>query len=438
MVADPALVETSETFIELLERRAQLQPEHEAFTFLHDGETVEASWTYRELDVRVRAIAADLQTRAPSGSRVLLFLPPGLDYLAAFYGVLTAGLVAVPLQPPRIDHGAGGLEGIVAATQPSIALVTAETYVALALLVAESPALQSITWIVLGDLGRGGTEWKRPDIDRNALACLILTSGSTGVSKGVALTHGGLLASLALFVDEMHIGPESRWVGWIPFQASMGVLTSILLPVYGGFPATLLSAAAFLERPVRWLAAISNFGATHSAASNFAYDLCARAISEEERQALDLKGWLFAGNGGEAIRSETLDRFAGTFAACGFRRDALTSIYGLSETMMVSLGPFHRGPLVRHLDARSLEYGEVVTSNGDDNLSRRLVGCGMPFAGTELVIVDPEQRERSEAGRVGEIWTRGPNVGQGYWNRPEETAESFGAVLADGSLLPHR
>jgi len=423
--------------VDLLQQRADYQPQQRAFTFLQDGEIEAETLTYQELDQRARAIAAHLQVQGLVGERALLLYPPGLDYLAAFFGCLYAGVVAVPAYPPRNARNIPRIQAIVtdagAATaarrRASFALTSAANLTKLQSLLGQAVTLQ---WLATDTLKlESAAAWQAPAIDAETLAFLQYTSGSTGTPKGVMLSHGNLLHNAAVTYEFMGHGASSRFVSWLPLYHDMGLIGGILQPLYGGFPCTLMSPVSFLQRPYRWLKAISDNGATTSGGPNFAYELCVQKISPEQRQTLDLSTWQVAFNGAEPIRAETLERFHRTFAACGLRREALYPCYGLAEgTLMVTGSQWSQPPVVQALENAALEQDRaVITTESQEN--RLLVSSGRCPQDQRIVIVQPDSLNRCQEQEIGEIWVAGPSVGQGYWQRPQETSETFRAYLAD-------
>lgn len=222
-------------------------------------------------------------------------------------------------------------------------------------------------------------------------------------------------------------------MSWLPHFHDMGLIYGIVLPLYAGFPGVLMPPAAFLQRPLRWLRCVSDCRATFSGGPNFAYELCTSRIGPEQKDSLDLSRWRIAFSGAEPVRQETLDRFAEAFAPCGFRREALAAGYGLAEaTLMVTLSRPGAPPASYRAAAAELERNRLVPVTTAEGGARTLVGCGSPGEISPATIVDPETRRPCAAGEVGEIWVSGPSVAQGYWNRPEESALTFGARLDDG------
>ncbi|HEV2763301.1 MAG TPA: condensation domain-containing protein, partial [Pyrinomonadaceae bacterium] len=422
------------TLVELLRLRAALQPDDLAFRFLLDGETEEASLTYGELERQARGFAAWLQSQVAAGDRVLLLYPPGLDYVAAFFGCLYAGVAAVPAYPPRLNRNLTRIEKIVHDAQPSAALTAPQILSRVRPLLAEREGLGALRWLATeGGPGGDASAWAEPQVSGDTLAMLQYTSGSTGTPRGVMLSHANLLHNSSLLAHSFGYTPASRCLTWLPLYHDMGLIGGMLQPLYGGFPCTIMSPAAFLQRPLRWLEAISRHRVTLSGGPNFAYDLCARRVTPAQLERLDLSSWEVAFNGSEPIRHETLERFAAKFAPCGFRREAFFPCYGLAEsTLIVSGSRAGRAPSALRVNSRELENNSVVLCAADDSDCRTLVGSGTPLLDQRVALVNPETAQACALGEVGEIWVTGPSVAKGYWDRAEETEQTFRAHLAGG------
>src|SRR6185503_7173040 len=323
------------TVIELLRHRALNQPDQLAYTFLADRETEGERQTYADLDRKARAIGAWLQMLGAGGQRALLLYPSGLDYIAAFFGCLYAGVIAVPAYPPhqsRITRNLPRIRAIVNDSQPSLALTSSSLLHTLKSKVIENPDLQEMRWIATDQLEDVlGEQWREPTLSENTVAFLQYTSGSTATPKGVIVTHKNLLHNEQLIKLAFQQTERSIIVGWLPLYHDMGLIGNVLQPLYLGASCILMSPTAFLVNPFRWLQAISDYRATTSGGPNFAYDLCVRKISPAQRASLDLSSWTTAFNGAEPIREETLERFAAAFEPSGFRREAFSPCYGLSE-----------------------------------------------------------------------------------------------------------
>ncbi|MEO6196031.1 MAG: amino acid adenylation domain-containing protein [Thermoanaerobaculia bacterium] len=423
------------TLVEVLRGRAERQGEDLAYTFLLDGELAEAHLTYGELDRRARGLAATLKREGiGGGARVLLLYPPGLDYVAAFFGCLYAGAVAVPAYPPRSRRPSARLQSIQESAGAKAVLSTAAV---LSSLDRQLPRRPGVLWQAAegAELEAGAEEWRDPGVGEEALAFLQYTSGSTAAPKGVMLRHANLLANLEQIRLSFAQTAEERTVIWLPPYHDMGLIGGILTPLYAGNPAVLLSPVSFLQRPLRWLQAISRYRGTTSGGPNFAYDLCVEKIGAEEREKLDLSSWTLAFNGAEPVRAETLERFAAAFAPCGFRKEAFLPCYGLAEgTLLAAAGRRGEGATAGVFAAAGLErhHGVAAGPAAGAGDTRTLVGSGTAPEGARLLVVDPESRVPRAPGEVGEIWIAGPAVAAGYWGLPEATAASFGARTADG------
>lgn len=419
------------TLVDTLRYRALHQPEQLAFTFLQDGDEP-ATLTYQQLDRRSRAIAAQLQALGLSGERALLLYPPCLDYVAAFFGCLCAGVVAVPAYPPRNQRNMPRIQAVVRDAQAAIALTTATTLSKVQTLLDQDTELGVLQWLATDSIANGIEDgWQEPLINRDTLAFLQYTSGSTGTPKGAMLSHGNLLHNAAMTYRCMEHSPSSKFVSWLPIYHDMGLIGGILQPLYGGFPCILMPPASFIQRPYRWLLAISQYQATTSGGPNFAYELCIHKITPEQRSQLDLSSWSVAFNGAEPIRADTLERFAAAFTACGFRQEAFYPCYGMAEaTLMVSGGLKAEPPAIKTFQGAALERNQVIEVVPKHEDARTLVSCGQTLPEQQIVIVHPETLTRCRLDEVGEVWVSGPSVGHGYWHRIIET-QSFRAYLSD-------
>lgn len=417
------------TFVDILRQRASHQPEEIVYTFLLDGET-ESDWlTYQVLDRQARAIAATLQSYQTMGERALLLYPPGLEFVAAFFGCLYAGVVAVPVYPPRRNKKNTRLEAIIVDARATIVLTTAS----LLTTIQEALPLVNRHCIATDDLPNDvASAWQEPKINSQSLAFLQYTSGSTGIPKGVMVSHGNLVHNSTLIHQLFGHNPQSRGVIWLPLYHDMGLIGGVLQPLYEGVPVTLISPISFLKKPLRWLQAISRYQATTSGGPDFAYDLACRRISPEQLSSLDLSSWEVTFSGAEPIRAQTLERFANYFSPCGFRREAFYPCYGMAETtLIVSGGLKTEPPIIRPLKAGELEKNRVVSATEEEENIRFIVGCGRSWLNQKIVIVDPESLTLCEPDQVGEIWVSGASVAQGYWQQPEQTKQTFHNYLAD-------
>jgi natural product biosynthesis luciferase-like monooxygenase protein len=428
----------SKTLVELLRQRAAQQPNRIAYTFLAEGDRKETSLTYADLDRRARSIASLLQSSSVVGERVLLLYPHGPDYIAAFFGCLYAGAVAVPVYPPRKNKSVARIESIVEDAKPVVALTTAEIASRIRLSLDSMSALNSVRWAATGGENDGlQEEWREPSITDDTLAFLQYTSGSTGTPKGVMLSHRNLLHNSALLHRSFEYTPDSVCVSWLPVYHDMGLIGGILQPLYGGFRCALLSPVSFLQRPSRWLEAISQYKATISGGPDFGYELCVRKIDPLQISDLDLSSWKTAFNGAEPIRVETLDRFTKAFEAYGFRKESFYACYGLAEaTLLVSGSQNTEPPVIKSFQTEGLRENRCVEIPSEGVEAQRLVGCGRNLQDIQVRIVNPDTRMMRPPNEVGEIWVSGDSVAHGYWNREAETSETFEAFTSDSGQGP--
>ncbi|HJS07862.1 MAG TPA: aminotransferase class I/II-fold pyridoxal phosphate-dependent enzyme, partial [Pirellulales bacterium] len=425
--------------VDLLRHRSAHLGHDRAFIYLVDGENEEVQLSYRELDRQARAIGGRLQSLGLTGERALLLYPAGLEFIAAFFGCLYAGVVAVPAYPPRRNRTMERIEAIATDAQAKIALTTTEVLGRVQGLLDQSPSLLGMTWLASDQIEKGQeANWREPDVHGDTLAFLQYTSGSTGKPKGVMLNHANLMHNSALIAYAFENTRSGVGVFWLPMYHDMGLIGGILQPVYLGCPNVLMSHVAFVQKPFRWLQAISRHKCTISGGPNFAYDHCVRKITPEQRETLDLSSWALAFSGAEPVREDTIESFSRMFEPCGFRRESFYPCYGLAEaTLIVSGGYRAAPPVIRHFDAKSLENNQVVDALADEEGARALVGCGGNLLDEEIVIANPETMMRCAADEVGEIWVNGPSVAQGYWRRPQETDFTFRAHLKDSGRGPY-
>lgn len=436
MTAYPLTLATPQrpgTLVDLVRRRAAIQPEQCAFTFLVDGEAPALSLTYAALDRRARAIAAQLQALTAAGERALLLYPPGLDFIEAFLGCLYASVIAVPACPPRPHRDPARLRLIQADAQARYALTTRAWYAKIAPLCAPHSGAAVLQWLVTDEVADAWEgDWTEPLLTEDSLAFLQYTSGSTGNPKGVMVSHGNVMHNEAM----IHAGfePLGARVGmsWLPAYHDMGLIGGLLQPLFGGFRCILMSPSAFTQWPFRWLQAISRYRVTISGGPNLAYDRCVHKITPEQRDRLDLSCWSVAFSGAEPVRAESLELFAQTFAACGFCAEAFYPCYGLAEaTLLVTTKPRWSGrPQIFHADRAALQQNRAVAQPDRAGVAR-VVSCGAVLHDQTTLIIDPERAARCRPGEIGEIWVAGPSVAQGYWRRPAETTETFGGYCLD-------
>jgi acyl-CoA synthetase (AMP-forming)/AMP-acid ligase II len=401
------------TLVEVVKTRAATTPDRLAFRWLVDGEEEGPRLTDSDLDRQARCIALALQHTVDPGDRALLLYAPGLEFIPAFFGCLYAGVVAVPAYPPRLDRLAQSwqtLGGIAADCRPNVVLAT-RSIAALFGGSAAIPPLGELPWICTDALDASGANaWHERPCAPEGLAFLQYTSGSTAAPRGVRVTHRNLIHNQ--HVMQAALGPDGPGLGvsWLPLYHDMGLVGGVFQPVFHGTPCLLMSPLGLLQKPIRWLRAISRYRARTGGGPAFAYELCAERITPEQKVGLDLSKWTVAVLGGEPVSARTLERFAAAFGPCGFRPEGLGPCYGLAEaTLLVAASG---APA-----ARVLPTGHV--------------SCGPVWLDQRVAIIHPESMTRCSPGEVGEIWVSGPSVADGYWGRPEETERTFRAFLRD-------
>ena len=421
------------TLVDILHERADSQPQKTAYTFLVDGETEEISLTYGQLEQRAKAIAIYLQSVSSPQDRVLLLYPPGLDYIEAFFGCLYAGVIAIPAYPPRPNRSLNRIQNILKDAQANLALTTHSILNSLESQLERTPELKSLHWITTDNIhGNLAQDWHRPNLSNDTVAFLQYTSGSTAEPKGVKIAYQNLLHNLESIHRCFRHSTQSKGVIWLPPYHDMGLIGGILQPLYGDFPVTLMSPLMFLQNPLRWLRAISNYQATTSGGPNFAYDLCVRKFRTEQATGLDLSNWEVAFDGAEPINYETLEKFATTFAAYGFRYSAFYPCYGMAEaTLIISGGSKNAAVVTKTVQGKALSHNKIAIANPLDQNSRTLVSCGGSLIDQKIAIANPETLVACQSSEIGEIWVSGCSIAGGYWNQPQETEHTFNAYLSN-------
>ncbi len=396
--------------------------------------------SYRDLDRASRAVADWLARQGVTeGARVLLLFPTGLDFVTAFLGCLYAGAVPVPAPLP------GGQRSHLVRT----AGIVKDAEVA-AVLTDEDNLPQIAAWLrddgfdtVLGaSVGTAeeqgdAASWRPPETRPDGLAFLQYTSGSTGDPKGVMVTHQALSHNLGLMRRRWDLDQNTNWCGWVPMYHDMGLIALLLLPLQRGVTTTLMTPMDFLKRPYMWLETIGKQDVTATVAPSFAYDLCARRLTDEQVARLDLTSWRLAVNGAEPIDPNVLENFVKRFSAAGFRSEAFMPAYGMAEsTLYISSRQPRQGPLVLQADSAALERNILrPAAPGEPGLP--MVSCGT-VEDLDVRIVDPHTGRVLSDGGVGEIWIHGESVAKGYWADERKSRETFHAVATGGDGVDGR
>ncbi|MDQ7733307.1 condensation domain-containing protein [Halomonas sp. SpR1] len=413
------------SYVEHLSRLARERPSDRALIVVNaQGEI---TLDYATLERRSRALASELQQRFPAGERALILLDNDEHYVVAFFACLYARVIAVPVFPPesaKQQHLARLLA--IAADSQAACVLTSTTIIDV--VASASKGFGSAELIPVDAVDESRAEhWVEHRPKRDDIAFLQYTSGSTATPKGVMVSHGNLMANERAIETGFSIGADDVFVSWLPLYHDMGLIGGLLQPIYRGIPAVLMSPTFFLQRPVRWLEAISRHRGTISGGPDFSYRLCLERIRDEQLEALDLSSWRVAFSGAEPVRHATLTGFIERFHPAGFAADTAAPCYGLAEaTLLVSCNSRGTGVVGTAFSQQSLAEGKAASAVEGNTL----VGCGTPGPGHTVDIVDPEGLHSLPEGDVGEIWVNGPSVAHGYWQNPEATAKTF--VTRDG------
>ncbi|MFM0236262.1 amino acid adenylation domain-containing protein [Paraburkholderia sediminicola] len=431
-VSAPAVA--AQDLVSMMLRHVATLPDRIAVRFLADGERDEQVLTYGQLHRRALACAERLSHDARRGDRAILLLPTGLDYVAGFLGCLYAGVIAVPAYPPESSNPQHlqRVRAMFDDCEPRVILTDRVHEALLSNLADSADSLATRCTTLLVDTvqqgAAGGFTVQPPAADD--LAFLQYTSGSTAAPKGVMVSHGNVSANEIAIREAMAFSADDIMVSWLPLYHDMGLIGGLLAPLFVGFPVVLMSPAHFLERPARWLQAVSRYRATVSGGPNFAYQLCAERVRADQLNGVDLSSWRVAFCGAEPIRAATLDAFAHAGAEANLAATALYPCYGLAEaTLLVSGVDAGQGYALFDAERSALAAGHAARADATDAASlaeaTRLVEGGRVQAHHAVRIVDPQTGADLESGRIGEIWFGGPSVAQGYWNNPQASTETF-------------
>lgn len=431
------------TILELLRYRAENQPDKLAYTFLVDGKKEMSPVSYSLLDKQAKAIAAYLQQYQAKGERALLLYPQGTEVISAFCGCLYSGVIAIPVPPPesgRLRRTLPRLRSIVQDAKATFALTTESILGLIEEVKDEFPEFDSIKWVDTEKINLEWAEkWQDPDIDKDQIAYLQYTSGSTATPKGVMLTHFNLMHHCGYLKEACGYDENSVSITWMPYFHDYGLVEGMMVPLYNGHPCYLMSPFSFVKRPIQWLKNFGKYKGTHSQAPNFAYDLCVRRFRpKKDAEGLDLSTWQQAGNAAEPINPEVMLKFLDTFSPYGFQWETFAPAYGLAEyTLLASSKPKGTKPVFLKLETSEIEQDRIVEAPDDKEEGVRIFpSCGRKVCDTNIKIVDPDSLIALPEDRVGEIWLSDPSMATGYWQREDATEETFRAYIKDTNEGP--
>ena len=426
--AAEATPEAAHTLIDVMEWHVRAHPDR-PHILLDDGLKTTAAISYRRLRDRAAAVAAGLRTSGlEHGQTVAIMLPTSEEFFFAFFGILYAGGVPVPIYPPfrpsQLEDHLRRQAGILSNAEAGI-LITRPSWQPIAGLLAGQVAnLKSVESI--DTLARANGSAVPYPACAHDTALVQYTSGSTGDPKGVVLTHGNLLANIRAMGGALGASASDTFVSWLPLYHDMGLIGAWLGSLYYAAPVAILSPLRFLARPEDWLWAIHRYRATLSAAPNFAFELCLRKIDEADLEGLDLASLRMVVNGAEAVSPATVRNFSRRFGRYGLRETALAPVYGLAECAVgLAFPPPDRLPIVDRVQRFALsERGEATPAAAGDPGALEFVACGRALPGHEIRILDPVGRELEDR-REGRLQFRGPSATSGYFRNPTKTAQLF-------------
>jgi acyl-CoA synthetase (AMP-forming)/AMP-acid ligase II len=423
--------------VEILQHRARSQGNDTAYIFLKDGEDKEIILTYQELNLKAIAIALQLQQLVVPGSRALLVYPysAGLEFITAFFGCLYAGVVAVPCHPPKNRLTTIEVQTRLESADAEVILTNSSSFNKLKIRLSEWDKA-TLHCLDTDKIELQADDWTAPEITADTLAFLQYTSGSTGEPKGVMITHGCLMQNQEMLMQAFGHTSDLVGVGWLPLFHDMGLIGNVIQPIYVGGYCVMMSPVSFVQKPIRWLQAISKYQATTSGAPNFAYDLLCDRVTAAEVAQLNLSSWQVAFCGAEPVQKITLDEFNLKFASCGFESTAFYPCYGMAEaTLMITGGDRAKYPQIKYLDEIALEQNKIVIADRLKPGTKSFISAGHPWLDGKISIVDPLTLTECNPEQIGEIWYSGSNVGQGYWQLREQTQQTFQANLQGTQYL---
>jgi 1-acyl-sn-glycerol-3-phosphate acyltransferase len=418
------------TLIEVLEWHAARHPDRLHLTVLQDEATVLGSLTYAELAAQAQALARGLVALDVSpGDRVALMLPTSLDFFVAFFGILYAGAIPVPIYPPmrlsQLEDHLRRQVGILRNAGACLLITMPEARRLAGLLRAQVETLNAVESVP--DLTRptSANVLPRP-ADAASIALIQYTSGSTGDPKGVVLSHANLLANIRAMGSMMEASSADVFVSWLPLYHDMGLIGAWLGCMHFAAPLYVMSPLSFLVRPETWLWAMHRFRATFSASPNFGFELCINKIADADLEGLNLSCLRMVANGAEPVSPQTLRRFIARFSHYGFPASAMAPVYGLAECSVgLAFPPLGRGPLIDRVNRDKLSaLGVAEPARPDDPKPLEIVACGQPLPGHEIRIVDESGFELGDR-REGRLEFRGPSTTRGYFNNETKTRELF-------------
>jgi len=429
-VAEPR---TAQTLLDVLAFHVRNHRERTHIILTH-GKDKDEQITYGMLDKAARAVARGvLDQGRNAGDRIAIMLPTGADFFTAFFGILYAGCVPVPIYPPtrlsQVEDHLRRQGGILRNAQTSLLITDSKIRPLGAFLRGLVPDLKAVETVE--ELSRGGELEQLVKTAPGSTALIQYTSGSTGDPKGVVLSHANLLANIRAMGAAMNASSRDVFVSWLPLYHDMGLIGAWLGSLYYGAEAIIMSPFAFLATPARWLRTIHNYRATLSAAPNFAFELCLKNITDEDIEGLDLSSLRMVANGAEPVSPDTITRFIDRFEKYGFKPGAMAPVYGLAEASVgLAFPPPDRAPIIDRVRRDTMSrHGKAAPADPADASALQFVTSGSPLPGHEVRIVDPAYHEVPDR-QEGRLEFRGPSTTKGYFRNEVKTKD----LIRDGWL----
>ena len=430
-------MKTQKTLPEILNWRTAQNPDQVLFTFLRDGEKEKINMSAGELHNSANRIAGYLLERKKRQQPVLLLFPEGLEFVKAFYGCLISGAIAVPANPSIFSRNYLRLESIATDSTAKLILSARSLKEKILKNVAPDSILHKQEWVCFEDVVSRDSSEVSKEVEPSELALLQYTSGSVGNPKGVMLTHGNLTSNQKVIAKVCEYPKDCVSVVWLPVYHDMGLVEKAMQPVFAGLHTISTSPLSVLQRPIRWLNIMSDYKAHKSGGPNFFYDFCVEKLKDKDLTHLDLKNWKLAYNAAEPVHKSTMTRFYEMLKPYGFSKTTFYPCYGMAEsTLYITGGKIDEEPKYDSSNLLRKKNSNGTPGGGQHFAFLDRVSCGRTWEDQEVIIVNPETREKLNENNEGEIWTRGESVGVGYWNKRELTKKCFHAFTANDTDGP--
>ncbi len=420
----------SGTILTALTQHVKHRPKDLLFTFIKSNKEAYPI-SFEAFHNNIQRIAGEISANASPGDRALLLYTSGIEFIETFIACLYAGIIAVPANAPRKNRNSERVLSIAKDCSPCIVLCDNRSKEAVSKQIM--PILDNVQLLNTESLDKSSIKpVPTRKIDKHDIAFLQYTSGSTSQPKGIEISHQNIIINQEAMIRSGEHDQHTIMVNWLPLFHDMGLIATVLQPIFIGFHSVLMSPVSFLQRPVNWLEAITKYKATIAGCPNFAYDILINKVTAEEKKNLDLSSWKIAFNGAEPVRSSTIERFSEAFESCGFRKQVWSPCYGLAEaTLFVSGDVTNRFPKIITLNKKALEQHKIVESdpNGNSQEYKKYVSCGKIDQAFNIAIVNPKNRMRCLVDEIGEIWLQGKSIANGYWNKPSDTQKAFKAQI---------